>query len=467
LKADSENTNDAAAALRERRRQDLTTGSVPKNLWRLSWPQSVEGVFNALDQMADLFWAGHVIGFHAIGGIGVAQAYAHLITMARTGLDVGMQSMIARAVGARDFALATHVALQAFTLTVLISVLIAAAGLALSGPLLDLVGVSDGVAAATLIYLQLQFIASAVQGFRMSTGGALQASGEVLLPMKATLLSRWVHIGLSPVLIFGWSVFPEMGIAGAAMANVFAQALGAGWNMIYLFSGRSVLQPKLRGYSIDAPLLGRLVRVGAPAAGTRIERSVSELVLVRLVTPFGDIALASYALTRRLERLTHLGSMGMGRASGILVGQNLGAGKPERAKSTLRWAILIVSISRGAIGLLLFIFPAFFISIFSDDPSFVEVAVIWIQIQAVAGILLGGGQVLQQSFNLAGDTLAPLVVTFLSQWLLEIPAAFILARHTPLDQYGIPVAIGVSMAVRLGMYFAYYINGRWLKARVF
>jgi Na+-driven multidrug efflux pump len=207
--------------------------------------------------------------------------------------------------------------------------------------------------------------------------------------------------------------------------------------------------------------------VGAPAAGTRIERSVSELVLVRLVTPFGDIALASYALTRRLERLTHLGSMGMGRASGILVGQNLGAGKPEHAKSTLRWAILIVSVSRGAIGLLLFIFPAFFISIFSDDPSFVEVAVIGIQIQAVAGILLGGGQVLQQSFNLAGDTLAPLVVTFLSQWLLELPAAFILARHTPLDQYGIPVAIGVSMAVRLGMYFAYYLNGRWLKARVF
>ena len=166
MKADSENTNDAAAALRERRRQDLTTGSVPKNLWRLSWPQSVEGIFNALDQMADLFWAGHVIGFHAIGGIGVAQAYAHLITMARTGLDVGMQSMIARAVGARDFALATHVALQAFTLTVLISVLIAAAGLALSGPLLDLVGVSDGVATATLTYLQRQFIASAVPGLQ-------------------------------------------------------------------------------------------------------------------------------------------------------------------------------------------------------------------------------------------------------------------------------------------------------------
>jgi Na+-driven multidrug efflux pump len=149
--------------------------------------------------MADLFWAGHVVGFHAIGGIGVAQDYAHLITMARTGLDIGMQSMIARAVGARDFALATHVALQAFTLTVLISVLIAAAGLALSGPLLDLVGVSDGVAAATLTYLQLQFIASAIQGFRMSTGGTLRAvahEGHAAVPVGPHRVEPSPHLRL-------------------------------------------------------------------------------------------------------------------------------------------------------------------------------------------------------------------------------------------------------------------------------
>ena len=221
-----------------------------------------------------------------------------------------------------------------------------------------------------------------------------------------------------------------------------------------------------RGYYVDFPLLWRLLRIAAPASGAQLERGLSELVLVRLVTPFGDVALASYALTRRLERLTHMGSMGLGRASGILVGQALGAGDVERARSTVRWAVVYVVGIRGSAGALLLAFPALFISVFSADAGFMAMAIIWVRIQAVGGLFLGGGQIMQQSFNVAGDTLAPLLVVFVSMWVLEIPAAILLTQFTPLGVYGIPVAIAMAMVTRVALYAAYYTTGRWTRAKV-
>ena len=461
----------AARAERRGRRsvrhtRDLTKGTVPRNLWFLAWPQMVEGIFNSLDQMVDLFWAGRVVGFRAIGGIGAAQAYAHLIMMARTGIDISMQAMISRAVGSGRMDVATHVAIQGLVLTVLLSSVLAVGGVLIAEPLLHILALSDEVIAITIVYLQFQFAGSAVQGWRKSAEATLQASGDVMTPMKATLLARGIHIAITPVLIFGWFGAPEMGIAGAAAANIFAQGVGFVWNLYALFAGRSLLKLTLRGYHLDVPLMWRMIRLGLPASGTQLERGLSELMLVRLVAPFGDIALGAYSLTRRLERLTHIGSMGMGRASGILVGQNLGAGYVERAKSTVRWAVGYVLAIRGAAGIVLFLAPAVFIGIFNQDPVFLAVAIIWIRIQAISGMLLGGGQVLQQSFNVAGDTMAPLLITFMSMWILEVPAAFLLSQFTPLGQYGIPVAIGLAMFLRLGLYALYYRTGRWTRVKV-
>lgn len=446
--------------------RDLTVGDARRNLWFLAWPQMVAGLFNASDQVADIFWAGRVAGFGAIGGIGVAQAYGQLIMMARMGLDVGMQAVISRAVGARDIALANHAMLQAFILTFLLSLALTAVGVAFAPFLLRVVGVSEATTAVAVSYMQFQFLSAGAQSFRQTTGAALQASGDSLTPMKSTIASRALHLAGSPFLIFGWLGLPEMGVAGAAAANGAAQVVGVAWNLGVLASGSSRLRLTLGGFRPDFALMGRIIRIGGPATATQMERGLSEMALIRLVTPFGDVALAAYALTRRLERLTNIGSQGMGRASGVMAGQNLGAGKPERAKSAVKWAVAYVLAIRGAAGALLIAFPAFFIGLFSGDPAFVAATVVWLRIQAVAGTFLGGGQVFQQSFNVAGDTLAPMLVTFISMWLLEIPLAFALSRWTPLAELGVAVAIAVAMFARFALYAGYYFTGRWLRARV-
>jgi putative MATE family efflux protein len=396
----------------------------------------------------------------------VAQAYTHLVVGGRSGLDMGMQAMIARAVGAHRVDLANHVALQGFTLTFLFSLAMVVIGLLFTDPLMRVLGVSDTVIGQTSLYMRIQFVGAAAMSFRMSTASALQASGDVITPMKATVLARLVHLVLSPFLIFGWWGLPSMGIAGAAVANVLAQTLAVFWNLYTLFSGGSRQPLPLRGYSVDLPLRWRLLKIGGPASVTMVERTTSQLVLIRLVTPFGDAALAAFSLTRRLEHLASLGSMGLGRASGTLVGQNLGAGQPERAETTLRWALGYVVAIGGCLALLLIAFPAFFLSPFSTDKEFLDVATLWLRIQAVGALFTGGGMVFQQSFNVAGDTLAPMLVTLFSQWAVEIPVAFGLSRFTALVHYGIPLATAGAMALRLALYTGYSLTGRWLRVKV-
>lgn len=441
--------------------RDLTKGSIPRNLWFLAWPQMIEGALNMLDRVADLFWAGRFFGIHAIGGLAIAQLYTGLIMTGRQGLDMGMQAMISRAVGAGNIKLANHVALQALTITTLFSVAMVCIGVLCTDFLLKIMGVSESVIAITTVYMQIQFVGFAGQAFRMMTGGALQASGDPLTPMKATTISRVAHIILSPILIFGWFGLPAFGLPGAALANVLAQVLGLIWNFRALFMGTSRLHLTFKDYYVDFPLLARLIRIGLPASGTGMERSIVHLLLARLVTPFGDLALAAYGITRNLELFTAMGSMGLGRASGTLVGQNLGAGEPKRAKQAIWWAIGYITLIRGSLGIILMVAPAFFISIFSGDKDLVEVAIWWVRIQALSGLVMGSGMVFTQSFNVAGDTMAPMVVTFIAMVVVELPLAFVLSQWTPLGQYGIPVAITVAMVVRAAVYFPYFIMGRW------
>jgi len=446
--------------------QDLTSGDIRRHLWSMGWPQMVAGVFNAVDQLADLFWAGRVAGVDAIAGVGISQSFARLVMLARAGLDVGMQATIARAIGARRTDVANHAAFQAFTVAVAMLVLIALVGVVAAPFLLRVMDLGQAGTAQALVYLQLQFVGVGVQGFRATAGGALLASGDVLTHVQSTLASRIIHLTLTPILVFGLFGSPEMGVAGAAAANIVGQSAGTVWNLRALHSGRTRLQLRFSEYRVDARMIWRIVRIGVPAGVTQAERGVSEIALLWILSPFGTTALAAFSLTRRLERMTNVGSQGMGKASGVLVGQNLGAGRPDRARATVKWAVAYVTTVRGGAGALLIIFPALFIGPFGGDGEFVEVASVWVRIQAVAGIALGAGQVFQRSFNVAGDTLAPMFVTLASVWALEVPMAFVLSRFTPAGALGVAFAIALAMFFRLALYGGYYTTGRWLRARV-
>ncbi len=447
--------------------RDLTTGSVPKNLALLAWPQVGETILNVIDQMVDLVWAGRLPGgFRTLAGVGIGQTFTQFTNMSRQGLDQAMRAMVSRAVGMGNLPLANHVALQAFTLSMIYSLLMVLVGLLLTDVLLKAIGASEAVKAETSMYMRIQFIGSATMAFRMMSGAALQSSGQVMVPLMATLVTRVLHITLTPFLMFGWWWFPTLGLPGAALVNVLAQIAGCAINAFVLFKGYSRLHLTLRGYRVDYSMLWQIIKVGAPASIASTERALAQLILLRLVAPFGDVSMAAYALTRRMEMFINFSAMGLGQASGIMVGQNLGAGHPARARSAVRWALLYVTALGLFVVTLVMIFSHEIATFFTQQPDVVELTSVWLRIQAIAGLFMGASMVFQQSFNTAGDTLAPLAVTLLAVWGVELPVAWALSFPMNVGPLGIGYAAIVGMMVRLLCYFPYFLRGRWMRVRV-
>ena len=452
---------------RQRTRVDLTTGSIPKKLFSQAWPQVIEGILNIADQFVDIFWAGRLpSGFRAIASIGVAQTFTQFAGQARQGLDVGLRAMIARAVGARDIPLANHVLLQGLILTGIYSFLMVLLGLFATDFFLNLIGASDELRAQTGLYMQIQFTGAASQSFRMATGVALQAAGEPIIPLRATFVSRVIHIVLTPFLIFGWWGLPEMGLAGSALATVLGQVVGIGINLYGLTSGQSRLRMSFKSARIDFGMIGRLLKLSAPASIRGTERATSQLAILAIVTPFGDIALAAYSLTRRLEQLSSFGSGGIAQAGGVMVGQNLGAKQPQRAKQSLWWALAFVAVMKSCFLIILGTFAVQAIRVFTQDAEVVALTAIWVRIQLLAALGQGLMIVYQEAYHGAGDTLAPLIVTLVGVWALEVPLAYYLCLHTGLGPLGIAYAAIVGFTSRAIFFAIYYFSGRWLRIKV-
>ena len=442
--------------------RDLTKGSIPGNLWYLAWPQVAESFLSVVDQLADLVWAGR-IGFQALAGLGVAQTFLMLLMTARMGLDAGMRSMISRAVGARKIAYANHVTLQAITLTTAYSIVLVTLGLIFTEPLLRLMGLGDEVVRQASGYMRFQFFAMSVMGLQRLTAGALQASGDSVTPLKAALVSRVGHLVLSPFLIFGWWWFPSLELAGAGAANLISQTAGTAMNFYALFRGTSRLKLSLSGYYVDFPLIWRLLRVGLPASVTGAQRAVSQLIVVFIVAPFGDGALAAFALSRRAENTVNHASRGLGRAAGALAGQNLGVGHTERARQALFWALIYAGVASLVVAALFFTFSNQVASFFNSDPEFVSQAATWLQILAVGYFSMNAVQVFTQGFNTTGATFAPMVIMLSTMWLVEIPLAFALSQFSPLNEYGVPWAIVIGMSIRAIAFGVYFVQGKWLR----
>ncbi len=456
----------AASRRRVRSGRNLTQGSIRRHLWYLGWPQVAEGFLGVADQIADLVWAGR-LGFHAIAGLGAAQAYLSTVMMARMGLDSSMRSMIARAVGARRISRANHVLLQSFTLTTILAVIMIAFGMLLTEPLLRLIGLSGEAVEQGVGYMRIQFLAMAMLSYHRLFGGALQASGDSINPLKAALVSRIVHIALSPVLIFGWLGMPSLGLAGASYARLVAEILGVGITFWALSRGdRTRIRIRFSEYRLDLPLIWSLVRQGAPASVTNMQRGVSQLVVVGVAAQFGDVALAAFALARRAENVVNQSARGMGRAAGALAGQNLGADQPDRARSAIRWAMLYGVSLTGPFIALLIAFPDTIAAFFNTDAEFIASASIWLVIAAIGYISMSPVQIFTQAFNTSGATFVPMVITVATMWAFEIPLTFILANFTPLGQFGIPAAIVGGMTLRLIAFTWFYFKGNWLRTGV-
>lgn len=461
--------------------RDLTQGSIPKNLWFLGWPQIVSGAAHAIDLAADLFWAGF-LGSRSVAAVGVAQSWVQFFNTARMGLDTSARAMVSRAVGADDLPLANHIARQAVFINVTVSVIVMGFGVLLSDWLLRILGVTQAVVDDGTAYQQWRFLGFFWFAMNQLGGNLLQAGGDSLTPMKAQLVTRGLHLVLSPILVFGWLGLPALGVSGTAIATSIAQIVGTYMNFQALYLGTSKLHLTLENFTIDWPVVIQQIKIGTPAAIAGAERSAAQVILVGLAAPFGATGLAVYSITQRIQMFGGFGSQGLAMAGGVIVGQSLGAGQPARAKATIWWALALVAGVQMVICSLMFLFPDAVIFLFSREADVIEMGIPWLRIEAFGYMLFAAGNTLAQCLNTAGETMVPMWSTLGTLWGVQQPVAILLTGSAVtwdvagqsfaipglwnIGILGIPIAIMVAAGMRLGILFGYFLWGPWWKKEV-
>ena len=201
-----------------------------------------------------------------------------------------------------------------------------------------------------------------------------------MTPMKIAVLFRVLHVALCPALVFGWWIFPRLGVSGAALTNVISQSLGTVLGLWVLFTGRSRLRLTLRNFRFIPNIIWRIVKIGVPASITGIERSFANLVLMWFVVPFGTLAVAAHSLIQRVDSFIHMPAMGLGQASGVLAGQNLGARQPERAERTAWLAAGLFTGIMCIASVPVFLWAEYIVRIFNTEPGLVEIASTFLRI---------------------------------------------------------------------------------------
>ncbi|MFC1953546.1 MATE family efflux transporter [Chloroflexota bacterium] len=445
--------------------RDWTKGNIVRNLLSLAWPMMVGSGLNMFGPTIDMIWVGR-LGVASVAGVGVAGMAVMLMNSMRMGLYTGLRAMIARFIGADDNRSANHVAQQAFVVGASFSTFIALVGIFFAEAILSLLGLEADVIVAGTAYMRIQFIGAIFMSLRMITESTMQASGDAVTPMKIAIVYRVFHVILCPFLIFGWWIFPRMGVSGAAMTNVASQFVGGGLGLWVLFSGNTRMRLTLKNFNLDGNMIWRIVKIGIPASVSSMERGVSQAVMLWFMTSYGTLSIAAHTICSRADMMVSMAAMGIGQAAGVLAGQNLGANQPGQAEKAC-W--IAAGIGEGlmiSVSLAIFISPQTLAYIFTPDPELVEVTSVFLRIMMAYFLVEGLRMVFMRCLNDVGDTVPPMLVAILSMWLIQIPLAYFLPKMTDLGVLGVRWAMAIGTIAQVIAYVTYFRLGRWKRKKV-
>jgi putative MATE family efflux protein len=368
--------------------------------------------------------------------------------------------MVARRIGERDPDAAARTAVQAIVLGILGSVPTAIAGLFWSKELLGLMGASPSVVESGWSYTAWLLGGNATIMLLFLINAIFRGAGDASVAMRSLWVANAVNLVLDPCLIFGLGPFPEMGITGAAIGTTVGRAVGVAYQLRQLWrGGRVTVEP--RQVRLDREVLVRLVRVSVGGILQFAIATASWLGLVRLLTPFGSAPLAGYTIALRIIVVAILPSWGMCNAAATLVGQNLGAGKPERAERSVWLTGFLNMAFLLGVAVTFIVFADPLVGVFTADAVVRGLGAECLRIVSYGYGFYAWGMVMVQAFNGAGDTTTPTWINLFCYWLFQIPLAWGLARGMGLGPNGVYMAITVAESViaMVGIYF--FRKGRW------
>ncbi len=401
------------------------------------------------------------LGAAPIAGVGIGTLAVMVAESLTMGLTIGLRAMIARLVGAGDKEAANHAAQQGYVVSIILATVLAAIGASLAEEILLLLGVEPEVATQGAPYIRIAFVAAVFMTLRNTNDAILEASGDTVTPMKIIAVYTALHAVLCPFLVYGWWLFPRLGISGAALSGVVAQSMAASIGLWILISGQSRLQLTFRNFSFDFDMVWRIVKIGAPASITSMERSFAQLIVMWFVVPFGTIAVAAHSIHARIDMIIYLPIMAWAMGAGILVGQNVGAGQPDRAQKTAWLGVAISSALMLLISTVIWFWAEGIVRIFTPQTKVIDIAATFLRIEIAALVTAGLIIVLSQCLNGVGDTMPVMLVNLVTVWGVQVPLAHFLSQVDDLGVYGVRWALVTGMLCRAAFYLVYFQLGRW------
>ncbi|MDX1562286.1 MAG: MATE family efflux transporter, partial [Gammaproteobacteria bacterium] len=430
----------------------------------LAIPMVLEMGMESVFVLVDIFFVSQ-LGSEAVAAVGLTEAVLTLLYAIAMGLSMGATALIARRVGERNLDAARATAVQIIWVGVAVSLIVGISGVVFAEDILRLMGAEPAIVAGGSTYTATMLGGSATIFFLFLLNAIFRGAGNAVIAMRALWIANGINIVLDPCFIFGLGPFPELGVSGAAVATNIGRGIGVGYQIYCLAGGATQIKLGLADFGLRAAILLRFLRISLPAAFQFTVAMSSYLLLMRIVARYGSDAVAGLTIGVRIFAFTFLPAWGLGNAAATLVGQNLGAGQPDRAERSVWMA------ARWNTGLLLGV-AALFIAIpgvlagpFTDDPVVLGYVVDCLRIVSLSYGFFAIGMIVTQAFNGAGDTDTPTWINIVCYWLLQIPLAYWLAEQIGWGPHGVFAAIAISDAFVAVIAVAVFRRGRW-KERV-
>jgi len=440
--------------------QDFTEVKLSRAILLLSIPAVLEMIMESVFVIVDIFFVSK-LGADAVATVGLTESMITIIYAISLGLATATTSMVSRRIGEKDPEKASKTAFQAIFTGITVSLLIAIPGAIYSVRLLELMGASETITEQLSGYTKIMLGGNIVIMLLFIINAIFRSAGDAAVAMRVLWLGNIINIILDPCLIFGLGPFPELGVTGAAVATTIGRGIAVLYQFWLLFYGGKRIQLSIKQLNINVKIITRLIKLSLGSIGQNLIGTISWIALVRIISVFGSEIVAGYTIAIRIVSFVLLPSWGISNAASTLVGQNLGAKKPERAERAVMATGWVNMILLGVVGLILVLFPSYFISFFIKDKIVLEAGVECLRIVSIGFIAYGFGMVLVNSFNGAGDTTTPLKINIFAFWCIEIPLAWVLSMRAGMNQQGVFTAIVIAESIMTLTAWLVFRRGKW------
>jgi len=444
--------------------RDFTTGSLGVAIFILAVPMIIEMMAESLFAIVDIFYVSR-LGSSAVAVVSITESMMYLIYSVAIGLSIGATATVARRIGEKDTEGAAKAATHSLYLGAFASLVLGAIGVIFAPNFLRLMGADESIVAEGTAFTRIMLGGNVVVMFLFMLNAIFRGAGDAAIAMRVLWFANIMNVILAPCFIFGWWIFPHLGVTGAAVGTTLGRGLGVLFASYKLFFAEKRFTIHAYHWKMDPARLWKLIKVSAPGVLQFFIQTASWIGLVRVITGFGVQAIAGYQIGIRVVIFALLPSVGLANAAATLVGQNLGAGKPERSERAVWTAAFYNVIVQTSIGILFVVFAGSIAGIFATEPDELQYATDALRIIAYGFFFYAIGMVLETAFNGAGDTWTPTWLNFCVFWLFEIPLAYALAYEFGLGPYGVFWAITISFSVLAVVAAMLFRRGKWkLKA---